>query len=158
VHELEDELVVAAQLGRKPRGEWSVASRCHLGVPMVIKNHPVLEDGSPFPTLYWLTCPILVKRVGALESEGFMELVNTELKSNLSIKDRLADALNWYRVERDSLAEVESDAPGGGAERVKCLHAHTAHELASPPNPVGAISLARAGWPDCREPCHKAVK
>jgi uncharacterized protein len=125
---------------------------------MVIKNHPLLEDGSPFPTLYWLTCPVLVKAVGGLESEGYMETVNDELDANSSLKGRLLDSVDRYRVERDSMTKLDSDPPGGGPNRVKCLHAHTAHELASPPNPIGAISLARVGWPDCREPCYKAAK
>jgi uncharacterized protein len=125
---------------------------------MVIKSHPLLEDGSPFPTLYWLTCPVLTKAISALESEGVMDDVNVQLKANSSLKDRLVDAMDRYRVERDDLAKLDGDVPGGGPDRVKCLHAHTAHQLASATNPVGSVSLALTGWPDCREPCYEAAK
>ena len=146
--------MVEAQLGRPVRGSWSVARRCHLGVPMVIENHPRLDDGSPFPTLYWLTCPILVKRASKLESEGWMEQLNERLKEDGLLETRLASALADYERARDS-HEVLVPAPappGGGPERVKCLHAHTAHELVSI-NPVGALVLSQAGFPDCRVGC-----
>jgi hypothetical protein len=125
---------------------------------MVIKSHPLLEDGSPFPTLYWLTCPALVKSISALESEGYMDDVNDELRDSPSLRDRLLAALARYRMDRDSLMKLDADPPGGGPDRVKCLHAHTAQELASRPNPIGAISLARAGWPDCRDRCYQTAK
>jgi hypothetical protein len=146
---------VAAQLGRPPRGRWRVARRCHLDVPMVIENHPRLDDGSPFPTTFWLTCPLLTKRVGTLESQGTLSEVTEWLGDDDDLRNRLSTAIERYRARRDS-HEVVGDGgspPGGGPDRVKCLHAHVAHELADPPNPAGAIALQRAGWPDCVVPC-----
>jgi hypothetical protein len=154
-HTAEDERVVQAQLGRPVRGRWAVARRCHLGVPMVIENHPRLEDGSPFPTLFWLTCPILIRRCSKLEAEGRMQEISQRLEADPALRQRLATAIARYRELRDS-HEVVADAgapPGGSLERVKCLHAHTAHQLAGPPNPVGALTLAETGWPDCVLPC-----
>ena len=106
---------------------------------MVIENAPRLEDDSPFPTLYWLTCPILIKR---LAEDG-------------PLKDRLALAIDRYRERRDGHEVIPESGgpPGGGPDRVKCLHAHAAHELADPPNPIGSIALAEVGWPDCVLPC-----
>lgn len=140
------------------RGHWGVARRCHLGLPMVIESHPVLDDGSPFPTSFWLTCPLLVQRASKLESEGRMDELNQTLSASGPLRARLEDAIARYRKRRNARAPVDDGgAPvGGGPDRVKCLHAHLAHELADPPNPVGSLTLAQVGWPDCRLPCVEA--
>ena len=127
---------------------------------MVIESDPRLEDGSPFPTLYWLTCPILVKRVSTLEAEGSMAQVTEQLRTGEALKARLASALQRYRARRAQLGTIEESGgpPGGGPERVKCLHAHVAHELAGGNNPVGSLTLAATGWPDCVAPCVEYVE
>ncbi|MGH2730623.1 MAG: DUF501 domain-containing protein [Actinomycetota bacterium] len=152
---MDDSAIVEAQLGRAPRGRWTVTARCHLGIPMAIENHPRLDDGSPFPTLFWLTCPVLVKRASRLEASGFMADLTHRLERDGGLRARLGAALARYRASRDR-HEVIDDAdapPGGGPARVKCLHAHLAHQISDGPNPVGAITLASAGWPDCRIAC-----
>lgn len=154
-HTRADERVVEAQLGRPLRGTWAVARRCHLGVPMVIENNPRLERGEPFPTLFWLTCPLLNRRAGRLEAEGFMAELSRRSGEDPQLRARMGRALARYRARRDA-HEVIAEAgapPGGGPERIKCLHAHVAHELADPPNPIGALTLAAGGWPDCRSAC-----
>lgn len=147
--------IVEAQLGRPLRGAWGVVRRCHLGIPMVIENHPRLEDGTPFPTLFWLTCPVLSRRVSRLEGGGYMARLNDDLAHDDPRRTRIAEAIHRYRIRRDARAAIEDSGapPGGGADRIKCLHAHVAHELACPPNPAGATALAAAGWPDCRTSC-----
>jgi hypothetical protein len=121
---------------------------------MVIENHPRLEDGSPFPTLYWLTCPILLKRVSRLEGTGAMAKLNEELARDSNARARLHSAVERYATRRDELERIETDAPpGGGPARVKCLHAHVAHNLADPPNWAGGRALESTGWPDCVAPC-----
>jgi uncharacterized protein len=153
-----DKGVVEGQLGRPVRGRWGVARRCHLGVPMVIENYPRLEDGAPFPTLFWLTCPLLVKQMSRLEGAGWMAELSDDLAHDPLLRARFTSALESYQKQRDA-HEVIDDAggpPGGGPDRVKCLHAHLAHELAAPPNPVGARAIARSGWPDCVAPCVEA--
>jgi hypothetical protein len=127
---------------------------------MVIENSPVLGDGSPFPTLYWLTCPILNKRVSTLESEGSMADVTELLQRDPSLKGRLVDALTRYRAARDAHAVIQESGgpPGGGPDRVKCLHSHVAHELAGGTNPIGAITIAATTWPDCVAPCVQAIE
>lgn len=121
----------------------------------MIESHPVLEDGAPFPTLYWLTCPMLNKRVSTLESEGALTELTGVLQEDASLRARLAAALTRYRSRRDEHAVIAESGgpPGGGPDRVKCLHAHVAHELAGGDNPIGAIALAATGWPDCVAPC-----
>ncbi|HYN36019.1 MAG TPA: DUF501 domain-containing protein [Actinomycetota bacterium] len=154
-HTESDARIVARQLGRPPRGRWAVARRCHLGVPMAIESHPVLEDGAPFPTLFWLTCPLLIKRAGTLEARGRMNELNQLLASRDDMHKRVGEAVDRLKERRDSYAVIEDTGspPGGGPDRIKCLHAHLAHELSDPPNPVGALTLAETGWPDCRITC-----
>lgn len=122
---------------------------------MVIENHPLLEDGTPFPTLYWLTCPILLKRVSRLEAGGEMVGVNERLAADAAFKARLNESIQRLVTRRDELAVLEGQTapPGGGPDKVKCLHAHVAHELADAPNPVGAWALSETGWPDCVVGC-----
>jgi uncharacterized protein len=154
-HSALDSHRVENQLGRTLRGSWTVARRCHLGFPMVIENHPLLEDGTPFPTLYWLTCPILLKRVSRLEAGGEMAGINRRLEADTALKSRLDASLHRLVATRDALAVLEGQTapPGGGPDKVKCLHAHVAQELADPPNPVGAWALSETGWPDCVVGC-----
>lgn len=125
----------------------------------MIVNHPRLEDGSPFPTTFWLTCPVLAKRVSALESEGWLTRTSDRLGRDVSFRERLTAALADY-IARRSEMEVISDAgspPGGGPDRVKCAHAHVAHELVAGVNPVGALALAETAWPDCVVPCYSVA-
>lgn len=154
-HTGEEDRIVSAQLGRPTRGRWAVATRCHLGLPTVIENHPRLEDGEPFPTLFWLTCPVLVKRVSRQEAEGRMKAISDSLTAEAGLTQRLAAALERYAAHRaeHEVIEVTGAPPGGGPDRVKCLHAHTAHELAGGNNPIGALALAEAGFPECVTPC-----
>ena len=126
---------------------------------MVIENHPRLEDGSPFPTLFWLTCPVLVKRIGTIEASGWMNEMNQRLTARESVRGRLEAALVRYRERRDQHEVIEDSGapPGGGPDRIKCVHAHVAHELADGSNPVGSSALAETGHPDCVAPCFSVV-
>jgi hypothetical protein len=157
-HSRDERTIVEKQLGRATRGRWAVAARCHLGVPMVIENHPRLDDGTPFPTLFWLTCPVLVRRASRIEAEGGLSRTTARLEASSELRARLADAIERYKMRRASHEAIDDSGPppGGGPDRVKCLHAHIAHELADPGNPVGAAGLAQTGWPDCRIPCAAA--
>ena len=122
---------------------------------MVIESHPRLDDGSPFPTLYWLTCPVLVRRIGTIEATGWMAQMNERLEHDDDARRRLADSIDRYRARRDQHEVIEDSGapPGGGPDRVKCAHAHVAHELADGVNPVGSAALAETGYPDCVVPC-----
>ncbi len=82
-----------------------------------------------------------------------MQQLNERLARDDGLKQRLAAAIDEYRRARDAHERLDPPAPpGGGPERVKCLHSHVAHELVAP-NPVGALVLSQVGFPDCRLPC-----
>ncbi|MGK5643446.1 DUF501 domain-containing protein, partial [Streptomyces sp. URMC 126] len=68
-----DVAAIGEQLGRVPRGLRAIAHRCPCGLPDVVETAPRLEDGTPFPTLYYLTCPRAASAIGTLEAEGVMK-------------------------------------------------------------------------------------
>ena len=126
---------------------------------MVIESQARLDDGSPFPTLFWLTCPLLVKRAAKLEAAGFMRELSERLAADSGLHARVEAGAARYLARRDAHEVLPpSSLPGGGPDRIKCLHAHLAHELADPPNAVGGITLAATGWPDCVAPCVASPK
>lgn len=152
---------VAAQLGRPVRGRWVVVSRCGLGLPTAIRVEPLLDDGTPFPTLYWLTCPLARRRIGRLEAGGGVAQFARRADEDDEFGARLERAHDDYRRERDAL--VADPAPphlprggvGGsaGGRAVKCLHAHYAHTLGGAANPVGEAVRVDVEPLDCTEPC-----
>lgn len=148
-----DRVAVAAQLGREPRGLLSVAARCPSGHPAVVVTNPRLPDGSPFPTLYYLTCPRLASVVGTLEASGLMREMTDRLATDEELAARYQRAHRAYLAERDRVEPLGIEVSAGGMpDRVKCLHVHLAHTLACGPgvNPFGdeALALVRKTWPD----------
>ena len=77
-----DKKTVEAQLDRSVRSDINVTTKCHFNLPVVIKVPPNLDDGTPFPTSYWLTCPMYNKKVGSLESHGMIKELDKQLKEN----------------------------------------------------------------------------
>lgn len=150
----QDRLDVAAQLGRPPRGSWSVARRCGCGKPQVIQTQPRLDDGTPFPTMWWLTCRKLSSRIGGLESSGWMAELNERLRQDLEFHEELSRATQRYVRRRDEIDPLGATGhPGGGPDHIKCLHAHVAHQLVSGDNPAGARALEHLDWADPATPC-----
>jgi uncharacterized protein len=155
-----DEAAIAAELGRLPRGRLSVAHRCPCGLPDVVETAPRLPDGTPFPTLYYLTCPRAAAAVSRLEAAGLMRDMTARLADH-ALRERYLAAHEDYLTRRHDAAaraDVERLPPGtqtagGMPDRVKCLHALVAHELAtggSGVNPFGREALDAVGewWAD----------
>jgi hypothetical protein len=149
----QDTAVIAAQLGRAPRGLLGVAHRCPCGLPDVAETAPRLPDGSPFPTLYYLTCPRAAAAVSKLEAAGLMREMSARLADD-GLRRRYQAAHRDYLARREMAAHAAGVEPlppgtqsaGGMPERVKCLHALVAHELAAVGvNPFGAEALEAAG-------------
>ena len=156
-----DAAAVTAQLGRQPRGVRAVAHRCPCGLPDVVETAPRLPDGTPFPTLYYLTCPRAAAAIGGLEAAGTMRAM-TERLADERVQASYDRAHRDYLERRDAAAADAGVEPlpagtqsaGGMPNRVKCLHALVAHELAVPgANPFGREALEAVGPWWSRGPC-----
>ncbi len=145
---MDDEAVVARQLGRPPRALRRVVVRCPYGRPAVTEQWPRDVDGAPFPTTYYLTCPQLVARISRLEAEGGVERWTQAVRESPTLRA----SLDLANSEQQAL---RPDIPGGigGSTRsgsLKCLHAHAAFALALPGYELGERILDEVGnlWPD----------
>lgn len=140
-------LVLAAQLGREPRGVAGVAHRCPCGHPDTVATRPRLPDGTPFPTTYYLTCPRLTGAVSTLEASGLMREMTERLATDAGLAAAYRAAHEAYlaqRQRRDDVPQIAGISAGGMPTRVKCLHALVGHALAAGPgvNPLGDQALA----------------
>jgi len=136
---------VARQLGRVPRGVLEIAYRCPNGEPAVVTTAPKLPDGTPFPTLYYLTHPALTTAASRLESEGLMKDMTERLARDADLAAAYRRAHESYLAERDAIEPLGTTFSGGGMpDRVKCLHVVIAHSLAKGRgvNPFGDEALA----------------
>jgi uncharacterized protein len=136
---------VTRQLGREPRGVLEIAYRCPNGEPAVVKTAPKLADGTPFPTLYYLTHPALTAAASRLESSGLMREMSERLQQDEELAAAYRRAHESYLAERDAIESLGTTFTGGGMpDRVKCLHVVMAHSLAKGPgvNPFGDEALA----------------
>jgi hypothetical protein len=143
---------VEHQLGRHPRGVLEIAYRCPNGEPAVVKTAPRLPDGTPFPTLYYLTHPALTAAASRLESDGVMRDMTARLAEDAELAETYRRAHESYLAERDAIESLSTTFSGGGMpDRVKCLHVLMAHSLAKGRgvNPFGDEALAMlAGEPE----------
>jgi uncharacterized protein len=147
--------IVSAQLGRPARGSPAIVHTCGFGLPTVVRVDPRLEDGTPFPTTFWLTCPVLRSRVGGLEADHAMVGLNQRLEEDPDFAAGYAAAHERYVAFRDRLGSPLQGDPGAGGmpRHIKCLHVHAAHHLATGDNPVGAWTVEHATPAPCRAPC-----
>ena len=139
---------VARQLGREPRGVLEIAYRCPNGEPAVVKTAPRLPDGTPFPTLYYLTHPALTAAASRLESDGLMRDMSERLQQDSDLAAAYLRAHDSYLAERDAIEPLGTTFTGGGMpDRIKCLHVLIAHSLAKGRgvNPFGDEALAVLG-------------
>lgn len=134
------------QLGRVPRGVVAIAARCVCGRPAVVQTAPRLDDGSPFPTTFYLALPGAVYGCSALEATHYMDELNQRLAEDEQLAAAYAQAHQAYLAEREKLGHVDEIAgisAGGMPTRVKCLHALVGHSLAAGAgvNPIGDIAI-----------------
>lgn len=157
--------VIERQLGRPPRALRGVAHRCRCGLPDVVETSPRLGDGTPFPTLFYLTCPRAAAAASRLESAGVMREMERRLAGDPALRAAHHAAHHDYVSRRDDAARAAGVAPlppgtqsaGGMPDRVKCLHALAAHELAVPgANPLGREALTAMGAWWRTGPCVRA--
>jgi hypothetical protein len=135
---------VARLLGRAPQCDFEVVVRDAGGAPVVIRNAPLLHDGTPMPTRFWLVGPDDREAIGRLEASGGVKAAEAAVEPEV-----LADAHRRYAAERDAHLPADHAGPrpsggvGGTRQGVKCLHAHYAWYLAGGDDPVGAWVAAR---------------
>jgi uncharacterized protein len=151
----EDAALAAKMIGRPLRGASAAAVRCGWGLPAVLRVDPALADGTPFPTTFWLACPIANRHIGRLEAEGSMVGLNDRLGSDDELAGAYAAAHERYVAFRDTLGpKVPRDPSAGGMPtRVKCLHSLYGHHLATRDNPIGAWVAQRVEPMACAAPC-----
>jgi hypothetical protein len=142
---------ISRQIGRPARDVIGIGARCVCGAPVVVVTSPRLEDGTPFPTLYYLSHPEATKEASRLEASGKMSDYLERLHSD-------SEAMSLYRSAHESFIhsreqievvdEIRGISAGGMPERVKCLHALIAHSLAVGPgvNPVGDWAYEESAW------------
>lgn len=162
---MDDKSVVAAQIGRAPRAFEGVACRCPFGFPAVTEQSPYDENGKPFPTGYYLTCPYLVSALARLEAAGGVERWSKAVRSSYRLRWSLKRANRKQRRLRKKLAlsidkTVDDGASldlgiagTGRSQNLKCLHAHVAFALANPGYTLGERIIAELDplWPTrCR--------
>ena len=137
---------VAGLLGRRPRAPFEVVVTDRAGAPVVIRNGPIQDDGTPMPTRFWLVGASERQAVSRLESEGGVRAAEADVDPG-----ELADAHRRYAAERDAALPPGWSGPrpsggvGGTRLGVKCLHAHYAWYLAGGEDPVGRWVADRLG-------------
>jgi hypothetical protein len=153
-----DREAIERQLGRPPRALAGVAARCAHGGPSVIAQRPYDATGMPFPTTFWLSCRTLVRAVGELESNGGIAELERELAAKPGLRRSRRSADVRVRAVRAALDDGSPRADGGAvlgtnldggadAAPLKCLHAHAAAALGTPPYAFGRLVLERAAAP-----------
>jgi hypothetical protein len=144
----DERAVIAELLGREPRAAFDVVVRRAGGAPVVVRNAPFTDDGTPMPTRYWLADRELSIAVSRLEADGGVRSAEAAVDAA-----RLAATHAGYAAERDRAIPADRGGPrpsggvGGTRLGVKCLHAHYAHFLAGGDDPVGEWVAARLGVP-----------
>lgn len=139
--------VVAEQLGREPRGVLEISYHSPDGVPGVVKTAPKLPDGTPFPTLYYLTDPRLTAEASRLEVAHVMKWMEARLAEDAELAADYRAAHEHYLAERNAIEDLGTDFSGGGMpDRVKCLHVLIAYALSEGPERfrLGTESVALA--------------
>jgi uncharacterized protein len=143
---IDDQSLIERQIGRRARGFVRVAVRCPHGAPAVIEQSSYLDDGTPFPTTYYLTCPSAVARIGALEDAGGVGRFEALVAGDSSAGESYSWGAHRQRELRrpaaamaDGGASLELGIGGTASEgTIKCLHAHAAFGLAQPAYTLGA--------------------
>ncbi|MFS0715828.1 DUF501 domain-containing protein [Arthrobacter sp. 1P04PC] len=157
--------VLSRQLGRPVRDVVEIPARCVCGNPLVAATSPRLSNGTPFPTTFYLTHPVITSAVSRLEAAGLMNEMNDRLVGDGELADRYRSAHEAYLQSRAEIGkrsgtgpvpEIDGVSAGGMPTRVKCLHVLVGHSLAAGPgvNPLGdeAIDAIAEWW--TRDRCY----
>ncbi|MGI9584508.1 MAG: DUF501 domain-containing protein [Acidimicrobiia bacterium] len=155
----DDRRAVEIQIGRPPRSRVVVEARCHLGLPIVIEVPPILDDGTPFPTTHWLTCPLAMLRISRIESAGGVRDADRLLVEDAQLASDFDETSARYSADRETLMPQGWAGPrpsggvGGSRGGVKCLHAQFADTAAGNNNPIGGRVADDINPLNCSTPC-----
>ena len=151
--EARDIAAMQAQLGRPPRSVRATGHRCPCGNPSVAITESQLDDGTPFPTTFYVTCPRIASRVGTLEASGLMKQMTQRIEDDPELASAYQNAHERYLAARAELGsqppQIAGISAGGMPTRVKCLHVLVGQSLVQGPgvNPLGDEVLAAIdGW------------
>ena len=129
---------------------WLTGARA--GFPMSSRRRRGCPTAA-LSTLYYLTCPRVAAAISKLEAAGVMRGMAARLADD-ALRHRYESAHRDYLARREAAARTAGVEPlppgtasaGGMPERVKCLHALVAHELAAGGvNPFGREALDAVG-------------
>ncbi|MET3921333.1 hypothetical protein ABIB26_002272 [Arthrobacter sp. UYEF20] len=161
--------VLSRQLGRPVRDVVEIPVRCVCGNPLVAATSPRLSNGTPFPTTFYLTHPVITSAVSRLEAAGLMNEMNERLGGDETLAAGYRAAHEAYLASRAEIGarsgigavpEIDGISAGGMPTRVKCLHVLVGHSLAAGPgvNPLGDEAIAAIGewWTQDRCYCDGA--
>ena len=153
---------VSLQLGREARDIVAIAARCICGNPIVVQTSPRLSDGTPFPTMYYVTLPAATAALSTLEAGGVMVALQDRLAAEPDLAAAYQKAHEAFLADRAKLGvveEIEGISAGGMPTRVKCLHALAGHALAAGPgvNLVGDAALELCSWKQNICQCKPAI-
>lgn len=156
-----DREILTEQLDRLPRGLVGVGARCACGKPAVTVTLPRLPEGSPFPTVFYLSLPYLVREASHLEANGVMAEFNESLAEDDELRSAYARAHESYLERRGVLGdvpEISGISAGGMPVRVKCLHALVGYSISAGPGvcPIGDKALEMIGWDPAVCHCEEA--
>ena len=110
-----DIATVSRQLGRPARNVIGIAARCVCGAPTVVATRPRLDDGTPFPTLYYLSHPAATAAISTLEANGVMPQLAALLADD-SVAAAYRKAHDAYLADRGAIehvGEIEGISAGG---------------------------------------------
>ena len=146
-----DREILTGQLDRLPRGLVGVGARCACGKPAVTVTLPRLPEGSPFPTVFYLSLPYLVREASRLEANGVMAEFNEMLAEEEELRRAYVSSHESYLERRGILGdvpEISGISVGGMPTRVKCLHALVGYSVSVGPGvcPIGDKALEMIGW------------
>lgn len=159
----EDLKIIEKFIGRTPSDIISITRRCWAGFPQVFLSSPLIS-GKPFPTLFWLCCPYLVKEVSKLEARKVQERIRDLLEKDSKLKGEMEKANSRFRQFRKSLKEalgvrlpekaLKASISGSiHTWSLKCLHVYLAAELSGFSTPVGRILKQELTGEECIKPC-----
>lgn len=150
---------LSRQLGRPVRDVVTIPARCVCGNPLVAATAPRLSNGTPFPTTFYLTHPVITSAVSRLEAAGLMAEMNDRLAAQPALADAYRRAHEAYLAAREEIGrragtgavpEIDGVSAGGMPTRVKCLHVLVGQSLAlgRGANPLGdeAIEAISPWW------------